>query len=68
MVTVKVRVRVRVRGTVMFKVRVRIGLRVCVWIIPLEISVKVVHSTPWYTWPCQVYGVGLDLECWTILK
>ncbi len=30
----------------MFKVRVRIGVRVSVRVIPLEISVKVVHSTP----------------------
>jgi hypothetical protein len=53
----------------MFKVRVRIGLRVCVRVIPLEISVKVVHSTPWYTWPCQVSGLGLGLVgCRTILK
>ena len=30
----------------MFKVRVRIGVRVSERVIPLEISVKVVHSTP----------------------
>ncbi len=30
----------------MFKVRVRIGVRVSLSVIPLEISVKVVHSTP----------------------